>query len=177
MAERSDGSVMCERPCAKAGFTLVELAVLVAMLGLFALLTVPLFGSVGTSKLGTSARRLSGTIKYMFNESALTGLEHRLVYNLDRGTYRGKRVETDGEIVELPDYGNEVSLLGDVRFRDVQLAGRGTFTSGEVTVKIYPAGWIEETGVHLEDGAGNEMSLLVMPLTGTSEISEGYKAL
>ena len=52
---------------------------------------------------------------------------------------------------------------------------RLVFTAGEVTVRIYPAGWIEETSVHLEGEPGNAMTLHVMPLTGTSEIFEGYK--
>ena len=159
------------------GFTLVELGVVVVLLALFAIFTIPLFSATGTSDLGYSARRLSGTIKYLFNESALTGREHRLIYNLDRDTYRGRIVEADGEIVDLPGFGKETSLAGDVSFRDVQLPGRGTFTSGEVTVRIYPSGWVEETGVHFEAGSGDVLTLHVMPLTGTSEIFEGYKTL
>ena len=166
----------CQRqPSGLSGFTLIELALVVALLGLFALLTIPLFGTTGTSDLGYSARRLGGTIKYLFNESALTGREYRLIYNLDRGSYRARIVEANGDIVDLPGLGRETSLAGDVRFRDLQLPGRGTFTAGEVTVRIYPSGWIEETSVHLEGEPGNAMTLHVMPLTGTSEIFEGYK--
>lgn len=160
-----------------AGFTLIELVVVVALLALFATLTVPLFSSTGTGKLGYSARRLSGTIKYLFNEAALSGREHRLVYNLDRQTYRARLVEADGEIVDLPGLGRETRLAGEVRFRDLQLPGRGTFTSGEVTVRIHPQGWLEETVIHLQDPPGAEMTLHVMPLTGTAEIREGYHAL
>ncbi len=172
------GDILRVRPrSAQTGFTLVELAVVVALLALFSMLTIPIFSSTGTSKLGYSARRLSGTIKYLFNEAALTGQEHRLIYNLDRDTYRGKIVEANGEVVDLKGLGKETSLAGDVRFRDLQLPGRGTFTSGEVTVRIHPSGWLEETSVHLEDGPENELTLQIMPLTGTSEIFEGYKAL
>ncbi len=161
----------------RSGFTLVELSVVVVLLALFAVFTIPIISSTGTGKLGYSARQLSGTIKYLFNEAALTGQEHRLVYNLDRGSYRGRIVEADGEIVDLAGLGKETSLAGDVRFRDLQLPGRGTFTSGEVTVRIHPSGWLEETSVHFADGAEQQMTLHVMPLTGTSEIFEGYKAL
>jgi hypothetical protein len=171
-----DSSVV-RKPSGQSGFTLVELGVVVVLLALFAILTIPLISSTGTSKLGYSARRLSGTIKYLFNESALTGREHLLIYNLDNDTYRARIVEADGEIVDLPGLGKETKLAGDVQFRDLQLPGRGTFTSGQVTVRIYPSGWLEETGVHLEDGPGNELTLHVMPLTGTSEIFDGYKTL
>lgn len=161
----------------QAGFTLIELGVVVVLIALFAIVTIPLFSATGTSDLGYSARRLGGTIKYLYNESALTGREYRLIYNLDHGTYQARMVEADGEIVDLPGMGKETTLAGDVSFRDLQLPGRGTFTSGEVTVRIYPSGWIEETSVHFKDGSGNSLTLHVMPLTGTSEVFEGYKAL
>ena len=160
-----------------AGFTLIELAVVVALLGLFALLTVPLFGETGTSKLGYSARRINGTVKYLFNEAALTGREHRLIYNLDRGSYRARRVEADGELVDLTGPGRESRLAGEVRFRDLQLPGRGTFTSGEVTVRIHPTGWVEETLIRLVEGPEKQLTLHIMPLTGTGEIIEGGQAL
>jgi general secretion pathway protein H len=171
------GSSVVRKARDQAGFTLIELGVVVALLALFAVLTIPLFGSTGTSDLGYSARRLSGTIKYLFNESALTGREHLLIYNLDHDTYRARIVEANGEIVDLPGLGKETRLTGDIRFRDLQLPGRGTFTSGEVTVRIDPSGWIEETSVHLEDGPDNALTLHIMPLTGTSEIFAGYKTL
>src|SRR5210317_194715 len=96
----------CERLIPKAfrnrggaGFTLVELMVVMVLVSLFMVFSIPLFSNIGTSSLGTSARRLSGTIKYLFNESALSGLEYRLIYNLDRGTYRAQVLEADGELV------------------------------------------------------------------------------
>ena len=161
----------------QSGFTLIELGVVVTLLALFSLLTIPLFGATGTSKVGYSARRLNGMVKYLFNEAALTGREHRLIYNLDSGTYRARILQADGEVVDLPGLGRETQLTGNVRFRDLQLPGRGTFTAGEVTVRIHPSGWLEETGVHLEDGSGNALTLHFMPLTGTAEIFEGYKTI
>jgi general secretion pathway protein H len=171
------GAVFARHLPDQSGFTLIELGVVVLLLALFSILTIPLFDATGIGKLGSSARQLKGTIKYLFNEAALTGREHRLIYNLDRGTYRARILEADGEIVDLSGLGRETELAGDVRFRDLQLPDRGTFTEGEVTVRIHPTGWIEETSVHLEDGSGSEMTLHIMPLTGTAEIFEGYKTL
>jgi len=157
------------------GFTLIEIMVVVVLVSLFMAFSVPLFSNIGTSSLGTSARRLSGTIKYLFNESAMTGLEYRLIYDLDRGTYRAQILEEDGSLVDDPDQGREASLKGSVRFKDLQLPGRGKFTMGQITTRLHPSGWVEETIIHLDDGDGKMLTLRVMPLTGTTEVFDGYR--
>ena len=158
-----------------AGFTLVEIVVVMVLISLFMVFSIPLFSNIGTSGLGSSARRLSGTIKYLFNESALSGLEYRLVYDLDQGIYRAQILEANGELFDAPDQGREAALKGEVRFKDLQLPGRGKFTMGQVTTRIHPSGWVEETIIHLEDGAGEMMTLRVSPLTGTTEVFDGYR--
>ena len=158
-----------------AGFTLVELVVVIVLISLFMVFSIPLFSNIGTSSLGTSARRLSGTIKYLFNESAMSGLEYRLVYDLDQGLYRAQILEANGEQVDAPDQGREAALKGDVRFMDLQLPGRGKFTMGQITTRIHPSGWVEETIIHLDDGAGEMLTLRVSPLTGTTEVFDGYR--
>lgn len=159
----------------RGGFTLVEIVVVMVLISLFMVFSVPLFSTIGTSSLGTSARRLSGTIKYLFNESALSGREYRLVYDLDRGTYRAQILEADGELVDAPDQGREAALKGAVRFKDLQVPGRGKFTAGQVTTRLHPSGWVEETIIHLDDGDGELLTLRVVPLTGTTEIFDGYR--
>ncbi len=159
----------------KSGFTLVEIVVVMVLISLFMVLSVPLFSNIGTSSLGTSARRLSGTIKYLFNESALSGLEYRLLYDLDQGVYRAQILEASGELVDADDQGREAALKGDVRFMDLQLPGRGKFPAGQVTTRIHPSGWVEETIIHLADGAGEMLTLRVSPLTGTTEVFDGYR--
>jgi len=158
-----------------AGFTLVELVVVMVLISLFMVFSIPLFSNIGTSSLGTSARRLSGTIKYLFNESAMSGLEYRLVYDLDQGLYRAQILEANGEQVDAPDQGRQAALKGDVRFMDLQLPGRGKFTMGQITTRIHPSGWVEETIIHLDDGAGEMLTLRVSPLTGTTEVFDGYR--
>lgn len=158
-----------------SAFTLVEIVVVMVLISLFMVVSVPLFSNIGTSSLGTSARRLSGTIKYLFNESALSGLEYRLLYDLDQGVYRAQLLEASGELVDAADQGREAALKGDVRFMDLQLPGRGKFSAGQVTTRIHPSGWVDETIIHLEDGAGEMLTLRVSPLTGTTEVFDGYR--
>ena len=169
----SSQQCVCRRNQA-AGFTFIELVVVMVLISLFMVISVPLFGNIGTSGLEMSARRLSNTIKYLFNESALSGLEYRLIYDLDQGSYRAQILNANGELVEAPDQGRQAKLKGGVRFQDLVVPGRGKMTAGQVTTLIHPSGWVEETIVHLDDG-DNRLTLRVMPLSGMTEIFAGYR--
>jgi general secretion pathway protein H len=162
-------------PSSQDGFTLVELSLVVLLIGLFSLLTVPIFAGWGEGSLQSSARRLAGTVKYLYNESALQKKEFRLVFDLDKGAYRASVLEAGGRLEDVAGTGRLRQLRGDVRFQDVAVAGRGKFTSGEVTTVIHPVGWLEETIVHLKDGDGRTLTLRLMPFTGATEIYEGYR--
>lgn len=181
MVNRGAKSLMLTSRAGKSssqnGFTLIELAVVVALIATFTVLAVPLFSRFGTSDLGYSARHLNGTIKYFYNESALSGLEYRLVFDLDHNQYRAVRVEADGEIVAAPGLNNDAELAGDATFRDLYIPGRGTFTTGQVSLAISPSGWMEEALIHLQGGANEQLTLKVLPLTGVTEIRDGYQML
>ncbi len=158
-----------------AGFTLVELAVVLLLLGIFTALVVPLFAGIGDDALQVSARRLAGTAKYLYNEAALTGRPHRLVFDLDGGEFGGRRLETNDELVTLDGTGSDHSLPDAVHFLDVVVAGRGKVNSGSIYAALLPVGWIDETVVHLEGSGGQQLTLRIAPLTGSSEVYEGYR--
>lgn len=158
----------------EAGFTLIELAVVVLIIALLSSLTLPLVTGFGENKLESSARRLAGTVKYLYNESALKRQEYRLVFNLDEGTYGAKILREDGELVPADGRWKEQKLKGDVRILDVDVVGREKFTSGEATTVFFPSGWLEETVVHLKED-DRTMTVRLMPFTGTSEIYDGYR--
>lgn len=161
----------------ESGFTLIELVVVVALLALFATFTIPLFGRIGSSGLQQSARRLNSTIRYLYNESAMTGREYRLIFDLERKSYRAKVLQADGEIANVPESGQATRLAGETSFRDLQVPGRGTFTSGEVTIRIHPTGWLEENWIHLQDSSEKQLTLHISPLTGAAEMFDGYKSM
>lgn len=156
------------------GFTLAELAIIVFIIALFAALTVPSLTGFGERDLHTAARRLAGTIKYLYNEAALEGLTHRLVFDLDTSGYTAGRIEQNRELSTLEGTGGGRELPGDVRFKDIYVNGRGSFSEGNVTIEIFPVGWIEEAVLHLIDGE-EELTLRIAPLTGTTEVYEGYR--
>jgi general secretion pathway protein H len=149
--------------------------VVLLVISIFAFLVVPRLDLTGRGDLEATAKHLGGTTRYLFNEAALSGREHRLVYDLERGSYRALRLETSGELTPLDGPGKLTRLRGEVRFRDLTVPGRGTFASGEVTTTIHPAGWLEETVVHLENRKGEQLTVHISPLTGMVETFVGYR--
>lgn len=157
------------------GFTLLELSIVILLFGLFALLALPRLEAFGPRGLDGSARRLGGTVKYLFNEAALTGREYRLTFDFEQRSYRAAVVETGGEVHELRELGKGAVLADGVKFRDLLVPGRGSFSAGKVTIGIHPTGWLEETVIHLEDRQGGLLTLRVSPLTGIAEPFDGYR--
>lgn len=158
-----------------SGFTLLELTIVLFLIGMFSIIAIPHFSHIGEGELHRSARRLSWTIKYLFNESALSSREHRIIYNLDNGTYRSVVLEDDGSIINVERIPEEIKLKQNIRFMDIAVSGRGTFSQGEVTVRILPSGWIEDTTVHLRSAENKILTVKVNPLTGHSETYDGYR--
>ncbi|UWZ78519.1 pilus assembly FimT family protein [Geoalkalibacter halelectricus] len=162
------------RPATDArGFTLIELGIVVLILALMSVMTVPLLGRVGDADLKSAGRKLAGTVKYLYNEAALQGLTHRLTFDLDANDISSLRQETSGEWISLPGRRARAQLPGSVRISNVIVFGKGNFSSGTVSMDIYPVGWLEEAVLHLQDGS-RKMTVRFSPLTGTAEFFDDH---
>ncbi len=156
------------------GFTLVELAIILLIIGLFSALTLPNMMGSGESDLKKGAARLQGLVKYLYNEAALTGQEHRLIFDLDKRSYHVAFVDEGRKLRrKTAGLGKPEQLPGDIIFSNIEVSGRGSFSSGEVSTYFYPVGWLDETIVHLKSPKGAELTLRFSPLTGAMEIHEG----
>jgi len=159
----------------QTGFTLIELMLVVLLLGLMASITMPLISGFEPDRINASARRLSGTVKYLYNEAAMTGLEHRLTFDLTNDAYRAAKINAAGELQPLQGVGAKKLLSPGVRFASVYQPQRGERSDGEVTTALLPGGWLEETIIHLQDDKEHKLTLRLVPLTGLTEIYAGYR--
>lgn len=157
------------------GFTLVELVVVIFVIGLFSALVVPTLTGFGQDDLKLTARRLAGMTKYLYNEAALSGRPYRLVFDLDADIVGGRRLAENGELVAVDGTGADHQFPDDVHFRDVVVSGRGQTSQGKTWADILPVGWVDETVIHLAGSGDRALTLRLLPLTGTTEIYEGYR--
>lgn len=158
------------------GFTLVELVVVIVILSLVGLITMPLLvGRIGGDDR-TMVRRLAGTVKELYNEATLTRDEHQLVFDLDRNSLQTFRMRSHGNRSEKESFRGEV-FLSPLTLRQIDVEGQGSFRSGQVTVRVFPLGWMEQTRVLVRRDDGSDSQLSFSPLTGSISIDEPQSAV
>lgn len=156
------------------GFTLIELTLVIALLGLLLGLVIPRLPDISGSRLDATARRIAGTVRHLYNEAALSGLEHRLAFDLDKNSLGGRKLQRNGELVSITGSGRDHTLSSSVDIIDISVPGRNKITSGQISVRIFPVGWMEETVIHMQSDK-RKLTLHLQPLTGVTDIHEGYK--
>jgi general secretion pathway protein H len=75
------------RRAPEAGFTLVEIMVVLVIVGLIAGMSIRGLRALTKSDLRASVSHLSGAMRYLFNRAATTGKYHRLVIDVEKGRY------------------------------------------------------------------------------------------
>lgn len=157
------------------GFTLIELAVVIAILAVMIALIAPRLGELGEANLKRSARHLTGMIRFLHEESQAKKTEYRLVFDIQEGRYWAETwAQTSENTRELRKVqsviAGEGSLSGQTTFRDV-VAGSH---KEEPYILFTPDGWVERALIHLRDGSDKDFTLEVKPLTANTELREGY---
>ncbi len=159
------------------GFTLVELIVVIVILALIGMISVPLLFNRLAGDERASLRRIAGTVKELYNEATLTRDEHQLEFDLDRHTIKAYRLRTvAADRVEKEPFRREI-MLAPLTLQQIEVEGKGIFRSGQVTVRIFPLGWMEQTRLYARYADGRDFQLVFSPLTGTTRIEETESAV
>lgn len=69
------------------GFTLIEVMIAMTLVALMVVTTVMGVRSLAKSDLRSTASRMAGTIRYLFDRASTTGKVHRLVLDFDNGKF------------------------------------------------------------------------------------------
>ena len=78
---------------AQAGFTLLELMIIVTILGVTALMVFPKLSAFGVHSGKTTIRHLSRLIQHLAQESLATKNYYRLYYDFEEGAYSVKMLQ------------------------------------------------------------------------------------
>lgn len=158
------------------GFTLIELAVVIAILGVMIALVAPRFADLGEANLKRSARHLTGMIRFLRDEAQAKKTVFRLKFDIQAGTYWVEALALNEED-KTAEYrkvslviAGEGSLAGNTTFRDIAVPGH----PDDPYLLFTPDGWVERALIHLRNGDDKDFTLIVKPLTGDTELREGY---
>ncbi len=165
----------------KRGFTLLEIMIVLALVGIFTAIAIPTFRSITGSKLKSSANQMLGLIRDTYARASLSGKTARIVFDLETNEYwveesadnvivksqkeeeiEQEERERDPEAVKNiknPDFkavedelGQKQKLPEDVYFRSVWIDRfEERVTKGQVALYFFPDGFTEEAQIVLSD--------------------------
>ncbi|MFB3117545.1 MAG: Tfp pilus assembly protein FimT/FimU [Myxococcota bacterium] len=183
----------------RAGFSLLEILAVLLIGGLLMSLTLPNFGILQSHKLRQSAERIVERVDFGRQRAVMTGIPHRLVVDLDAGTYK---LEWQGEksanaapaakpatgpgidamlslapppAVErnfeaVPGPLGQLETLGKgIEFAWIETPG-GDVDFGEAFITFAGDGTSSYTMLVLNEPGGGELALEILPLAETVRI-------
>ncbi len=181
-AEPTDGGA--RRRCGgRAGFTLIEVTLVLLILSIVLALTIPRLRSKSGMELSAQARRLSNTFKYLRSEAILDGRAYQLRYDLNADRYWATSLSGgSGQAVASAKGGAALGLLAQpftlpspIAFSDIILPQSvGKIQDGQAVTNFYPDGSVDLTVIHLDDG-NYAYTLYVYPYSGRLRLSQGYQ--
>jgi len=159
-----------------AGFTLLELAVVLFIMGLILTVAMPYLGGLRSAQLKSEARRLASRANYLYEEAGAQKVLLRLTFDLDNNGYFVTRLDPfalrPAFLPERGPAGVRVRMPAGVRLRDAWVEGSGTFQRGAVSSQFYPSGSADATVVHLSDEK-RTLTLSIDPFNGRVAIMNG----
>lgn len=159
------------------GFTLVEVLVVLAIVGLVLGLALPKLGEMSGAELRSAARRLAGAARYAADQAAVRKSPHRIRFDFERRAYQVEVAEGDRWLPDPATLGRAVRLPGAVRIAVVETRARGRRTEGEAWVEFYPKGYAERGVVQLAVGDDRVYSVEVRPFDLRPSIHAGALTL
>ncbi len=156
------------------GFTLVEILVVLAIVAVMAGMVVPRLPDITASRLNATARKLGGTISYLYDRAAGMQVTLRLTLDLKDGKWGVWLLDAEGEFVPTTlAFARETNLPSGIAITGVTTLTRGAISSGEAYIHFFPGGQAEKATIHLANDAGDAMTLFVHPLTGKVALQKG----
>jgi type II secretion system protein H len=178
----------------RAGFTLIELLAVMLIFALLAGIALPNFGVRASRALDDESKRLASELEFARQRAVMTGVPHRLLFDLDEDVYWIEWLVSDARALDVdaadvapaatqggplqlvaprgeePRYRPLAGSLGGVTELDelVALQGietpQGYFEQGRVQIEFAGDGTSDPASVVLADPDGRTVDLVVEPL-------------
>ncbi|MBT1070723.1 pilus assembly FimT family protein [Pelotalea chapellei] len=157
------------------GFTLIEIVVVLAIVGMVMMLVIPRLPSTESENLKSSARGLAAALRYV-QDRAATGQAGYFV-RLEPGTDKvailqtaadGAEKEPDDPLLRKPP------IREGIQVADVVVPRLGTVTEEKVRIDVLSSGLREFVAIHLRSDSGNFWTVMAFP-NGKVKVYDGYQ--
>jgi prepilin-type N-terminal cleavage/methylation domain-containing protein len=161
------------------GFTLIELAVVILLIGVFFLLAIPKFENITDVNIKSASRRLGGTVRYLYSEAVFKKNVYKLLFDIDNGEYWIQVLDGNEFKIPADPFLRKKKLPEGVYFKDIitqRSAGKTQKGSGEF-ILFMPTGFVEPAVIHLEAQGGVDYTIATKPYTGGTIVLDRYADL
>ena len=172
-----DSGTLQPKNFSRAGFTLIEIAVVMAIIGMVMLLIIPRLPLSDQENLKISARTLASTLRYMQERAATTASRRGFYIILAPGTETVKILEIggDGNSKEPADpLLLKSSVKEGVTVADVRIPRLGKVVDGQLRVDVGVGGIRDFVTIHLRSAGGQFWTVMAFPSGGKVRALEGY---
>ena len=158
----------------RKGFTLIELAVVIALVGLFLGLTMPRFrSSLVSDDLKATTRKIVGLVKEVRNEAIREQTAYTIHLDIESNRWWTEHTGMGDEERELAKQKAFVLPQG-VRFLDVWCRSKGKRAHGDFALRFSKKGYVDRTMIHIGTETNREFTVELSPFLGTVKIHDTY---
>ena len=157
-----------------AGFTLIELVVVVALMGIMLFFALPrLQGNPFENEANRSTRWLIGKITMLREDAVRNGRRYSLHLDLDSGRIWETNEAMTARQIEQAALNDGFVLPAGVHLIDVEFALGGKRNSGQAQINFYRSGYADKALIHLQEGE-TYRSLLIEPFLSDVSVADKY---
>lgn len=169
---------LCPVPCAKRaasrqGYTLIELAVVIVLIGVVLLMAIPrVQDTLSQDRMRSAIRHLAGTARELKASAVREQVDHYLHLDLDNRLVWNTRDDMTAENRTLRR--NQARPMpSGVRITDVAVVDGGKKNQGEVIIRFFSQGYVQPAAIHLADN-DRIMTLILQPFLNTVDVQDRY---
>jgi len=156
------------------GFTLIELAMVILVMGLVAAITMPRVGMLDRRQMERSINVLRGMTRYLQSRAATTKRIYRLTFDLDEQVVSVCYLTPEGCQIDRNRVTSDYHFPDTVEVLDIVNAAGEKIQEGEAGTHFHPSGLVEPSLIHLQGVNAARFTLVIEPLTGHLKVINGY---
>lgn len=160
----------------RRGFTLIEIAVVLAIIGMVLLLVLPRLPSSDGENLKISARTLAATLRYIQDRAATGRTTYYLRMEPGTDSVRVLEAAADGGEKEPDDpLLRKRSVKEGIIVADVTIPRLGKISDGQVRLDVAAGGLRDFVIIHLRSADNIFWTIMAFPASGKVKVVEGYQ--